>query len=904
MMNINTIVTLDQLEDSEYLFRFVSTILPSLCLDYKVDPALFKTYVHPFDALFSPKLGKVVDEKELANSIKQVGINYLLDLRSNSRLFRVTIEPGKIEPLKIGVSLTDSTNPISNTHSFNDLPRFTRCLVKTRLREPEGLARFIGGYVRSTGSAEIKSKMIFPDVSFDNDYLLTLTYPEVQQSDIHGFRARLVNGIMVIKDLYNLIGVRELLTDQSRRNLDTDFDLERHAKEHNISLSTTQNQNLDISTVDFKHLVIYYMYFSSVYDLDDLTYKNNKIVSTTPNMASIVASSYFKNQIPILLDVYDLPTFSTASVITLDPNTGTRISNSIAIDGSQFVDISSHKSYYLTLLSMFMRSDKTNKLDQPSASMFWDGISYEEYKNKKLSDIIFMGSACYVFGLYDKNETTYCSMLSDLIASGEVPTRVCFLPRVVGNRTVPELISEVLTSINSISPKDFPRKSASAPTHIGLSESSFMRFFQLLRLMANKTPEIAVKEVLMAYAGIKLDDKGSPHHIKQESYQDFSILLFAAMGFKVSTRKGVFGSNNYTTISVYPRVSKQYITSMLSKAGCSKAETEKLISSSYDLLNFMLSAGSVRDYNSYRFSRRYIGPCRLFGPCPIYFGGDPSGDEPTTEDTLIHITQPMNILDRIDTRGIFSATTGNEMVDIDIFLPENAAFKNNLTHLIESESLCGDTITHAMPLNILDRIVTVAGTPYVSISELMDNIGTNSDDCNATDEVIDMINNALKNTYLRNTSGLVTQTFNAIAVRSEKQMGEVKQASYQVAMLFKNLARSIYTLERIFKTRISDEVKMSLLEKYKEFANLSKSVYQDLISLESLKALMYIIKRSGRNIEDGEIGPDEVAKAYELIRPKIMKIADYYSDINRSYFNYMKKNLNMTDGNSISFDGE
>ncbi|PWG67244.1 hypothetical protein DEM28_29575, partial [Enterobacter mori] len=78
--------------------------------------------------------------------------------------------------------------------------------------------------------------------------------------------------------------------------------------------------------------------------------------------------------------------------------------------------------------------------------------------------------------------------------------------------------------------------------------------FQLLRLITNKSPELSIKEVLMLYAGLKIDDNGSPHLIKKESYQDFSILLFSAMGFKVSIKKSIIGSNNHTIISVRPRV--------------------------------------------------------------------------------------------------------------------------------------------------------------------------------------------------------------------------------------------------------------------------------------------------------------------------------------------------------------
>lgn len=45
------------------------------------------------------------------------------------------------------------------------------------------------------------------------------------------------------------------------------------------------------------------------------------------------------------------------------------------------------------------------------------------------------------------------------------------------------------------------------------------------------------------------------------------------------------------------------------------------------------------------------------------------------ETTLIHISEPINILDRIDIRGIFSANTTDEMMTVDAFGPENIVFK-------------------------------------------------------------------------------------------------------------------------------------------------------------------------------------------------------------------------------------
>lgn len=156
---------------------------------------------------------------------------------------------------------------------------------------------------------------------------------------------------------------------------------------------------------------------------------------------------------------------------------------------------------------------------------------------------------------------------------------------------------------------------------------------------------------------------------------------------------------------------------------------------------------------------------------------------------------------------------------------------------------------------------------------------------------------------LKNTS-LVTQTFNSVASVSQKQFNDIKQTSCQMAYIFKNLARSIYTIEKIFNAKLSDDVKVELLEKLKSFSHLSKSLYQDLISVETLKAILYIIKRNGRTIDDVEIGSDEIRKSYEIIKPKIINMTNYYTEMSRAYFNFIKKNLNMDDKNLITFDIE
>ncbi|AUL80582.1 precursor p4a of core protein 4a [Vaccinia virus] len=129
------------------------------------------------------------------------------------------------------------------------------------------------------------------------------------------------------------------------------------------------------------------------------------------------------------------------------------------------------------------------------------------------------------------------------------------------------------------------------------------------------------------------------------------------------------GSKNISSINFRPRVTTQYIVATFMKTSCSKNEAEKLITSAFDLLNFMVSVSDFRDYQSYRQYRNY---------CPRYlYAGSPEGEE-----TIIYDSAPISILDRIDTRGIFSAYTINEMRDADMFSPQNKAFKNNLSRFI------------------------------------------------------------------------------------------------------------------------------------------------------------------------------------------------------------------------------
>ncbi|APG58320.1 major core protein 4a precursor [BeAn 58058 virus] len=898
MMPISSVTTLDQLEDSEYLFKVISAILPSICLEYKIDEKLMTSYVHPFDILMNEEYGKTVNLDEAQSSIEQIGINYLLDSYSNPRNFKAIVLPGKINFMNLGSRIETNNNPILNTHTFNDLPVFTKNLVLSRLNQPEYISRFIGGYTRpSEGGFDVLYDDSVPKLtymSFENTYILNLLYKDVFMVNSQSYRVRKANGVMVYRDFENLLGVRSLLNKVSVARFDEVYSLSEAAAHYNVQLPQPENPvDLEFLTMSFKYLVLYYQYFSIEYTLAPFTYNGDTIVYSTVNYASLAASMRFQDHIDKLLLLYpDIRNYNSIYFTVVQGNNNVNIQINLNI---KFVDISSMEKYYLLLLNMLAKEYRSKPI-KAIYSMFWDGIDYDDYKSKKISDIIFYNATCYIFGLYNKNNITYCSLLSDIIKEKETPIRVCFLPRVVSGKTVPKLMSDILNNINNISAKDFPKKSSIKLMHIGLSENNFMRFFQLLRLFTNKDPVVSIKEILMLYIGFKLDDSGSPHMIKKESYQDFCTLLFSAMGFKVTIRKSIIGSNNHTVINIRPRVTKQYINNMLLKGSCSKEEANKIISAAHDLLHFMVSTGDYRNYQDY-YTRQQFFPNYFF-----YGGGN---DADTSDETTIHISEPINILDRINVRGIFSADTLDEMINVDAFAPENIIFKNNLHTLIETNNLTAESVIQTMPLNIIDKIV-IAGAPCnaVSFNDLIDNITQDTEECDSTNDITELINNALKDNYAKINTAMVTNAFNSVSTTSQKQLNDIKNASCQMSNIFKELSRSIYTVERIFNTKLSDDIKLDILEKLKAFSKISKSLYKDLISIETLKAILYIIRRNGRVVNDVEIGSDEIRKSYEIIRPKIINMTNYYNDMSRSYFEYIKKNLNMSDGNLISFDSE
>ncbi|ADZ29679.1 CPXV142 protein [Cowpox virus] len=892
MMPIKSIVTLDQLEDSEYLFRIVSTVLPHLCLDYKVCDQLKTTFVHPFDVFLNNSLGSVTKQDELQAAISKLGINYLIDTTSRElKLFNVTLNAGNIDIINTPINISSETNPIINTHSFYDLPPFTQHLLNIRLTDTEYRARFIGGYIKPDGSdsMDVLAEKKYPDLNFDNTYLFNILYKDVINAPIKEFKAKIVNGVLSRQDFDNLIGVRQYITAQDRPRFDNTYNIADAARHYGVNLNTLPLPNVDLTTMPtYKHLIMYEQYFVDDYDRVPIYYNGNRVIFDD-EIINFTISMRYQSLIPRLVDFFpDIPVNNNIVLHTRDPQNAA-VNVTVALPNVQFVDINRNNKFFINFFNLLAKEQRSTAI-KVTKSMFWDGMDYEEYKSKNLQDMMFINSTCYVFGLYNHNNTTYCSILSDIISAEKTPIRVCLLPRVVGGKTVTNLISETLKSISSMTIREFPRKDKSSIMHIGLSETGFMRFFQLLRLMADKPHETAIKEVVMAYVGIKLGDKGSPYYIRKESYQDFIYLLFASMGFKVTTRRSIMGSNNISIISIRPRVTKQYIITTLMKTSCSKNEAEKLITSAFDLLNFMVSVSDFRDYQSYRQYRNY---------CPRYFyAGSPEGEE-----TIICDSEPISILDRIDTRGIFSAYTINEMMDTDIFSPENKAFKNNLSRFIESGDITGEDIFCAMPYNILDRIITNAGTCTVSIGDMLDNITTQSD-CNMTNEITDMINASLKNTISKDNNMLVSQALDSVANRSKQKIGDLRQSSCKMALLFKNLATSIYTIERIFNAKVGDDVKASMLEKYKVFTDISMSLYKDLIAMENLKAMLYIIRRSGCRIDDAQITTDDLVKSYSLIRPKILSMINYYNEMSRGYFEHMKKNLNMTDGDSVSFDDE
>uniref|UniRef100_A0AAT9UQQ6 P4A protein n=1 Tax=Apapanepox virus TaxID=3049969 RepID=A0AAT9UQQ6_9POXV len=893
MMLINNIVTLDQLESSDYLYKLLVSVLPSLCFDYKVDSKLVKGYVHAFDTISSYSLASISSQNEILDQMSTLGINYLLSRKNDLALyFPVSIlHNGEILSTWNG-DTGGYTNPIPCKISFNDLPTFTKVLMKIRTTGCEAHARYFGGYIKHPSAPSIQSPSINPNISFPNTYIGSLTYPHtIKNSTTYStYRPLLVNGIIEQKDLINLLNVRALMSPASRTIFDSLYNIEYHANANNIMFIRNPVIDTELSTMPLKYLVMFFQHFSK-FTLGDIYFGGSLLHAGDAMLAGYVTSVYFKDTIKYIEDnnlfnlrYSDRFTFRLGNSMRYLTLTNRDISTRI-------LDMSFNNSYIITLLSIVSKSMKRNAIIPSEISLFWDGMSYDQYKNLNFADMMFLGTTCYLLALYDENGITYCSMLTDVLRLGKTPTRVCVLPRAVKNKTVPQLISEILESINNMSSRDFPKYDTRDVKHVGLSDAGFMLFFQFLRLMENKEPHIAVKEILMAYVGIKIDDKGSPYYITPESYRTFVFMLFKAMGFNVRVNRNIVSSHSYTSYSISPRVTKRHLVSMLQKASCSQSEAEKLISSAHDLVSFMLSVNNSSNRDGYRRMNR------------SFIGGSTQNAAEEDESTLVQFISPVNILDRINVKGILAATSFNELLDTDVFLPENINFRNNLKQLLNEDVIDGKAIAHIIPMSMIDRLITTGGAS-VSVVDVLDSMDERIPDENATNEVIDLITNALKESHVNDSTFIATNILNSIVPLSEKQMDGIKKITCHGNMMFRELAWYIYIIEKHLKGKIADDIKISILEKYRDFIDLSKSLYKDLIAIDQIKSVLTIIRRTGRNIDESSISQEDLQKAYNIAKPKILKLSNQYNDMTRSAFENIRTILNPDDTGAVVFDNE
>ncbi|QRI42965.1 virion core protein P4a [Cheloniid poxvirus 1] len=893
MMLINNIVTLDQLESSDYLYKLLVSVLPSLCFDYKIDPKLMKGYIHGFDTIVSSSLGSLSFLPEITDQLSTLGINYLLSRRYNLALyFPVSIlNNGEILSTWNG-DTGGYVNPIPCKISFNDLPPFTKVLMKIRTTGCEGHARYFGGYVKHPSAPNILSPNINPNISFPNTYIATLTYPDtIKNAMMHSsYKPLIINGVMLRKDLINLLNIRALLSPTSRNVFDILYNLEFHANANNIAFIRNPTIDTELLTMPLKYLVMFYQHFSN-FTLGDLYFGGNLLHAGDNMLSGYVTSIYFKDTIKYIEDnnLFNL-VYSDRFIFRVG-NSNRYITITDRDISARILDMSVDSSYIITLLSIVSKSMNRNAIVPSEMSLFWDGMSYDEYKNLKFGDMMFLGATCYLFALYNESGTTYCSMLTDVLSAGRTPTRVCVLPRTIKNKTIPTLISEILESINNMTPRDFPKYDTRDIKHIGLSDAGFMLFFQFLRLVENKEPHVAIKEILMAYVGIKIDDKGSPYLITPESYRTFIFMLFKAMGFNVRVNRTIVSSHTYTSYNVSPRVTKRYLVSMLQKASCSEKEAEKLLSSAHDLVSFMLAVNNSSNRDGYRRMNR------------SFMGGSKQNVTDEEDYTLVQFISPVNILDRINVKGILAATSVNELLDTDVFLPENINFRNNLRQLLEEDIIDGKSIAHIIPLNMLDRFIISAGAS-VSVVDVLDSIDERVPDENATNEVIDLITNALKESHVNDSTFLATNILNSIIPLSEKQMDGIKKITCHGNVMFKELALYIYIIEKHLKAKISDDIKISILEKYRDFIELSKSLYRDLIAIDQIKSVLKIIRRTGRNIDESSISQEDLQKAYNIAKPKILKLSNQYNDMTKSVFENIRTMLNPDDSGAIVFDNE
>ncbi|QGT46607.1 ORF170 [Saltwater crocodilepox virus] len=898
-----SLITLDQLENADYLFKLVTTVVPVICLDYEVPEALKHAYVHPLDAVFKHVPATVYKEEEFEAHYSQVGINYAISRfdASTRRYFPLEMTPGAVIADGEEVLASRKSNPILCTQSFHDLPAFTRMLMKIRTSCTEQHARFFGGYVHRNEVFEVGAPFKYPHIEFQNQIVSSLLWDDVvvpSSSEVE-WRIQRVDGKSVLDDVEALYGVYELLLPASQDELDRMYGLADLMAEHNLRLPARAAARPvhDLTTMDLEPLLLYFRYFMSyedgaydpVLELGTILY-NGIPVAKRSEVYRYALSVFYQE---------DLPAYAVVRGLTLD--------NAIALPGlaGQMVPVQGPAgTRYLPANAdardaaqiLELIKDERLGFELPEfSSLFWDGIPFDDYKNLGFRDATFRNSTCYVLGLYQRDDVIYCSMLQDVLAAGELPFRVCFLPRLMGSRTLPQLTDEILRSLNSATAREFPYRQAQAQ-HLGLSSKNFFRFLGFLRMVSTQNPAEATKEVMITYAGMKtLEDKGVlPFQLNNEMYKQVLWMVLTAMGFRLTISERVRGSFAYTRYFVRPSLTKNEIRKRLS-GFCKEIDVEKIMSACTDLLSFLLSAtytrygrqgqeGALRDGMRGPFRYGTLGPFRC-------------GDAAEFVDRL-------SVLERVNVGGIMSANAVNEYLDVDVFRPENAAFRANLRELLEREGgVTGDDVVELMPLSALDKYTFRGGDGGVSVSALLDNINDPQTQGNITDDVIEIVNAALKETYLRDAYRNVAGIFNQTVAKAEGALNRVQGATCNMHLVFKEIAKSVYTLERLTNVRLDDDFKARLLEMYNEYYKMSVALYQDLISLDSLKNIVLFIRRNGQSISDYEITEDDLRKSFDVVKHKIGWLTSRYTELCRIYFDEMKKNLSAADAD-VFFEEE
>ncbi|AUL80584.1 hypothetical protein [Vaccinia virus] len=255
------------------------------------------------------------------------------------------------------MNISSETNPIINTHSFCDLPPFTQHLLNIRLTDTEYRARFIGGYIKPEGSdsMDVIAEKQYPDLNFENTYLINILYKDVINARLKEFKAKIVNGVLSRQDFENLIGVRLYIKLQDRPRFDDAYNIAYAARHYGVNLNTLPIPNVDLTTMPtYKHLSILVQYFIYTYDRVGIYYNGNKMLFDD-EIINFTISMRYQSLIPKLVDFFpDIPVNNNILLHTRDPQNAA-VNETVALPNVQFVGINRNNKFFINFFNLLAK---------------------------------------------------------------------------------------------------------------------------------------------------------------------------------------------------------------------------------------------------------------------------------------------------------------------------------------------------------------------------------------------------------------------------------------------------------------------------------------------------------------------------------------------------------------------